>query len=179
MEHLKLFEDYRGKKLVLYIHGLDSHPHKDRIVAMKASDVSVVAPLFHYREKPVWGMLVEIMETQMPDAIVGFSIGGYLGLHLSDKFEVPALLFSPAIVDAKKENLIPPDLQPIPADVLKLMPFKGKMAVISPKDELLDFDKLKTALEGRAEIVVDAAMEHRTPTWAVEKYFPKFYEKYL
>lgn len=182
MNHLILFEDYKDKKVVLYIHGLDSKPHQDRIEAMKfisGNTVSVLAPLFHYREKPVWNVLAEIMEESKPDAIVGFSMGGYLGMHLSDKFKVPALLFSPALVDAKKENLIPPDLQPVPEDVLKLTPYKNKMAIISPKDELLDFDKLKKVLKGKAEIVVDPIMEHRTPKWALEKYFLKFFDEYL
>jgi esterase/lipase len=180
MKHIRLFENFGGKT-ILYIHGWESSPHKDRIEMMIGicPGLTVIAPTFDYKEKPVWDELCDTMETKKPDAIIGFSMGGYLGYHLSNKYKVHALLYSPAIVRNQDGSSPPLEFQPVPKEVRTLPPFKERIAVISPNDNMLNYADLKKALEGKLEVIIDPDMEHRTPKWALEKYFKVFAEKYL
>jgi hypothetical protein len=174
MNHLFLYEDFKTKKTILYLHGLGSSPNQHRIGIMKLV-ANVLSPLLHYEEKPSWNVLVEIMETNKPDAIVGSSLGGYLAFHLSNKFQVPALLFNPAMGTTVSDGTNIRKMQPVEENPL----YKNKMAVVGLKDVVVDPAVQLEALRGIKRIKKDKDMGHTVPDNKFEEYFSEFYRGFL
>lgn len=92
---------------ILYIHGLNSSlsPEKRSIVEKYGS---VEAPSIDYESHPdriQW--LHDQYKDHKIDVIIGSSMGGFAGYHLSRWFKVPALLFNPALVERSVLQYVP------------------------------------------------------------------------
>lgn len=173
MTHIALFEDFKERKTVFYLHGLGSSPWKDRVDIMKSQGAFVIAPQFFYEAKPLWDTFCEIIEMHKPDCVVGHSFGGLMSYYLSNKYQIPALMFMPAF---GSKNL---HLQPIPKEVLDLPACKDKMAVIGLKDDVVDPHVQMKALKDKAETFLEPNVGHTIPPDVFEKYYLKFVKQYL
>ncbi len=92
---------------ILYIHGLDSKlsPEKKGILE-KYGDV--LSPDINYYKDPnaIQSILNEIQNQQI-DVVMGSSIGGYAGYYVSTSLKKPALLFNPALKNRSVEQTTP------------------------------------------------------------------------
>ncbi|MEA2043320.1 MAG: YqiA/YcfP family alpha/beta fold hydrolase [Bacteroidota bacterium] len=82
----------------IYIHGLDSSPRPDKIKILESLGLEVEALHIDYRKNPdAYAVLEQYMQNSDIEFIVGSSLGGRLGFYLSARFQIPALLFNPAL----------------------------------------------------------------------------------
>jgi len=85
------------KKHTLYIHGLESHPKKEKLELIEQFS-KVLALHINYFESPnTFKKLSELIVEREITHIIGSSFGGFLGFWLSEKHGLPCLLFNPAI----------------------------------------------------------------------------------
>lgn len=81
---------------LLYLHGLDGSL-SDEKRAIMASSYNVIVPQIDYRKDNVDTIIDTIFKENDICAVVGSSMGGYVGYHVSRKWELPCLLFNPAL----------------------------------------------------------------------------------
>lgn len=83
---------------ILYIHGLNSFPHPERLTVLEQKGHETFALHLDYENEP---NTYEILKTyaldNKVDFIIGSSAGGYIGYWLGQALEIPQLLFNPAV----------------------------------------------------------------------------------
>lgn len=81
---------------ILYLHGLDSSLNESKRAVLEDYG-DVFAPDINYREDPnkMQRLIVEFKDLNI-EVIIGSSLGGFMGYHLADAFQVPTLVFNPA-----------------------------------------------------------------------------------
>lgn len=84
---------------ILYLHGLMSSNQSDKIDWLKENH-DVINPLLKYsaHSKSIFTDLKVLCEQNAIALIIGSSMGGFLGFHLSNTLNIPSLLFNPALV---------------------------------------------------------------------------------
>lgn len=92
---------------ILYLHGLDATPSRDKVEMLEAFGNEVVAPTLNYRSGPVFEELLATAKRERIDCIVGSSMGGHVARHLADALLVPCLLINPALNSANADELQP------------------------------------------------------------------------
>jgi hypothetical protein len=83
---------------ILYIHGLDSFPHPERLEVLQNNGHKTYALHLDYQNEPKTFSILEkyALENQV-DFIIGSSAGGYIGYWLGHHLNIPQLLFNPAV----------------------------------------------------------------------------------
>lgn len=81
---------------ILYLHGLNSKLHADRQKVLEQYSTQIAAPRLDYEND------LEILNKFLGqnikyDVIIGSSAGGLLGFFLANQWQIPALLFNPAL----------------------------------------------------------------------------------
>ncbi len=85
-------------KKILYVHGLDSYPHEQRLEWLRSAGHRVWALHLNYREQAdAFFLLEKVIVSEGIDFVVGSSLGGRLGFWLGEKHGIPGLLFNPAL----------------------------------------------------------------------------------
>lgn len=81
---------------LLYFHGLDSQLSTEKRSILEKF-ATVLAPDIDYRTRPnaIAEILAEYRDVTI-DAVIGSSMGGFVGYHVSQALNMPALLFNPA-----------------------------------------------------------------------------------
>lgn len=91
----------RNNMKILYLHGLDAVPKIEKIRIIESCGHYVLAPELNYRHFENNHALFEDMKyfiiNEDISYIVGSSFGGYFGFHLAEYFNLPAILFNPAV----------------------------------------------------------------------------------
>lgn len=90
---------------VLYLHGLDSSPNKDRVDILLSSGHEIISPFIDYRNENAAEIVSAIIINDNITHIVGHSIGGRLAYHMSTLHGIPALMFNPAF-DEEDEAIL-------------------------------------------------------------------------
>ena len=85
-------------KRILYLHGLESKQGGDK-VSYLASNHYILAPYLNYYSPDIEEVLLQLFENEKPDLIIGSSMGGYTANLLSSRFNIPALLLNPALIN--------------------------------------------------------------------------------
>ena len=83
-------------KKVLYLHGLESKQGGLKVDFL-ANEFCVHAPAMDYKNPMLQNELEFIMRQFDPDLIIGSSMGGYIADLIHKKFDIPAILFNPAL----------------------------------------------------------------------------------
>lgn len=157
---------------LLYLHGLNSSlsPEKREILERL---YEVDAPDLDYENRPE--ILEELRSTYLetrPDAIIGSSMGGFVGYLLSAELQIPTLLFNPAL----------PRFQGQPYIADKLF-FRNAYTyiVLGRQDDVVPFEQnlhllLKQLVEGsHIELKVINKLAHRIPVPTFEKEVQHFF----
>lgn len=82
---------------ILYIHGLNSFPHQERLDILKAKGQVFALHLDYENEPKTFEILKNYAVDNQIDFIVGSSAGGYIGYWLGQELNIPQLLFNPAV----------------------------------------------------------------------------------
>ena len=92
---------------ILYLHGLDSKlsPEK-RAVLEKFGDVFAL-DLNYYEDPDAIETILKNSPADGIDAVIGSSMGGFAGYHVSNALDRPALLFNPALARRSVAQNIP------------------------------------------------------------------------
>ena len=142
-------------KKILYLNGFQSKlilPKKEILLEYG----ELVAPYINYRkEKDIYLKTEKIIKEEGIDVIVGSSMGGALGFLLSSNYNVPALLFNPAV--PYYEGIFKPNSQITVYQKVVL----GKLdRIIIPQKTIdyLSFYELKTL-----SMIMISDLEHSIP----------------
>lgn len=113
---------------ILYLHGLDSRLNDQKRRVLETHGV-VFAPEIEYREdRNKMKRLISEFKNQTIEVVIGSSMGGFMGYHLADAFQVPALVFNPALA-----------YRSIPQDIVsKDQSSNLKQIVLGTHDETVD-----------------------------------------
>ena len=158
---------------VLYLHGLEAKPSeaKFKILETKFGQGQVFMPSLNYHRPfgEIWAELCNLTAATEADFLMGSSFGGFWAYWLGQTFELPQLLFNPAM--ALTEQLAE---QNIPHQIAAACP---SWVVVGAKDEVVppsinhDFfqDKPQTRLITCAWLAhrIDLQTFSETLDWAI------------
>ncbi|MFK7950897.1 MAG: YqiA/YcfP family alpha/beta fold hydrolase [Saprospiraceae bacterium] len=83
---------------ILYIHGLNSFPHPERLTILEQKKHETFALHLDYENEPNTFKLLKTHALKHEvDFIIGSSAGGYIGYWLGQELGIPQLLFNPAV----------------------------------------------------------------------------------
>lgn len=83
---------------ILYIHGLNSYPHPERLAVLAQKGHETYALHLDYENEPnTFEILKKYAIDNEVDFIIGSSAGGYIGYWLGQLLTIPQLLFNPAV----------------------------------------------------------------------------------
>ena len=86
-----------GKNLkILYLHGLESNQGGPKVDFLSENHM-VMAPKLDYKHPDCFHEVGMLVRNNHFDLIIGSSMGGYLAFLLGETFEIPTLLFNPAL----------------------------------------------------------------------------------
>ncbi len=83
---------------LLYLHGLDGKLSEEKRAIMSVY-FNVIAPNIDYRKDNVDEIITTIFDNNEILGVVGSSMGGYVGYHISRQRDLPCLLFNPALFE--------------------------------------------------------------------------------
>ena len=157
----------------LYIHGLDSFPWEDKMEVI-AHHAKVEAEHIDYRNTPsVFHDLSQLIEDRGVSCIIGSSFGGFLGYWLSNKHNIPALLFNPVI--GKEIDFVELEKHE-PCAAYKLM-------VLGQLDDVVDPIETHTFLNTRLqrpqneELILRSDMAHRIDMNNFKRYVNYYFDQ--
>jgi hypothetical protein len=126
----------------LYIHGLDSHPVKEKLEILNKAGLEVFALHLDYRtEKNAYRILKKYVLDENISFLVGSSLGGYIAYWLAEELGLPCLLFNPAMSysDAFQEFIPEIENRDCPARFVVVGAFDE---IINPDESVRFFRKL-------------------------------------
>ncbi len=146
-------------KPVLYLHGLDAKPSPEKNKIMREEfGLDVLAPQVNYRasEKSIslFENLSRMIDEGGHELLIGSSFGGYMSFYLSEFFDIPAILFNPAL---HSRNIDVP--------VIRERKNTRKIIVIGKNDEIINSAKTRKFLidhEYQNYGILDGNFGHRT-----------------
>jgi len=95
---------------ILYLHGLNGSLSDEKRSVLE-NYFSVHSPQIDYQVDNITELASELTSIPKFDAIIGNSMGGYVGYHLARQMALPCLLFNPAIAERSVEpNFIPEEV---------------------------------------------------------------------
>lgn len=160
---------------ILYLHGLDSKlsPQKKTILEKYGK---VYAPdLDYYTNAEAIETVLEKYRQVGIDAVIGSSMGGFAGYHVSNALSRPALLFNPALRERSLLQNIPPQKS---YNNFKQIVIGQKDDVISPSDTLFylseDFNPVTDL-----HLHLVPGLDHNIPVEFFEEEVEAFFEKLL
>ena len=83
-------------KKILYLHGLESNQGGDKVDYLSSKYI-IHAPKLDYKDPKCFNNIFWLIEEGDFDLIIGSSMGGYLALTMGEVFELPTILFNPAL----------------------------------------------------------------------------------
>lgn len=160
---------------ILYLHGLNSSglgPEKRRILEKYGK---VFSPAIDYRTEPnSIELLTEQYKNQKIDAVIGSSMGGFIGYYIADAFKIPSLLFNPALASRPVNQRIPFFQNPYLS--FKQIVLAANDEVINPKDTILFLSKM---LQQHTDyhIHIRQDIKHQIPVDVFEEEVKMFLER--
>lgn len=156
---------------ILYIHGLNGSLTQEKRTILEQFG-TVKSPSIDYENN---ADSINVLYTQFKEAsidvIIGSSMGGFAGFHLSRLLQLPCLVFNPALADRSVFQTVP---QTAAANKNTIHLVLGsKDTVVDPKATL---DFLANALHTPQDysISVRHDLEHRIPIAVFEEEVAKF-----
>ena len=152
---------------ILYLHGLMSSNQSSKTDWLKQEHI-VFNPSLNYKHNSehIFSELDLLCEQNHFNLIIGSSMGGHLAFHLSNKHNIPSLLFNPSL---EKNSIPKPDV------VTVVNPTILHHIVLGEKDDVVIPAETIKYLEDHACNFVYSFENngHRTPFNIFEKHFLK------
>ena len=159
---------------ILYIHGLNSSLSEEKQLVLEPYGL-VQAPAIDYENNPdsiMW--LHNHYKDAQIDVIIGSSMGGFAGYHLSKLFKVPALLFNPALAERSVFQNIP-DTPETNGSRISIV-LGAKDDIVDPKHTLKFLGNL-LAQSQDYNILIRHDLEHRIPLGVFEEEVSLFFKR--
>lgn len=88
---------------ILYLHGLLSSNQTICVDYLRERGHTVINPLLDYENDGniIFSELSELLSKKHFHYIIGSSMGGFLALHLGNRFGIKTMLLNPALADLK------------------------------------------------------------------------------
>ncbi|MFV8337228.1 YqiA/YcfP family alpha/beta fold hydrolase [Flavobacterium sp. RSP29] len=121
---------------ILFLHGLESKLSEEKKVILETYG-TVIAPDLEYKSNPnVIQNLYDEYKNQDINAIIGSSMGGFVGFHLANSLGICALLYNPALPYRNKVEQIILSSLPTNQSLLMRIVLGGQDDIIKAKDNL-------------------------------------------
>ncbi|TBV25667.1 MULTISPECIES: YqiA/YcfP family alpha/beta fold hydrolase [Meridianimaribacter] len=156
---------------ILYLHGLNGSlkPEKRNILEAYGT---VIAPSIDYQNNSnAISWLYDSYANKSIDVVIGSSMGGFTGFHLSKLMQIPALLFNPALASRSVVQQLPNT--PSNNGSTISMVLGAKDTVIDPKGTL-SFLGNTLSQKQLYKLTILPNMEHRIPLDVFEEAVLKF-----
>ncbi len=143
---------------ILYLHGLESKQGGQKVDFL-ASEGAVFAPKMDYKRKDFQKWITNIVEEFQPDLIIGSSMGGYVADILSKAYDIPAILFNPALHGRKFD----PEINEFEL-TFDVKSFNRRIVVLGMNDDVVNPQLTKLMLENNWYYTIDEGEHaHQTP----------------
>ena len=157
---------------IVYFHGLDSSLSDEKRKVM-APFGSIYAPTYDYRDANVLSAIADSFD-ELPEytVFIGSSFGGYQANIYSSLFDLPCLMFNPALkfrqVGKALDKLFPKDRLSI------------SYVVLGKQDDVIDYKDTQKFInkhfKGYKEVYFEEEMGHRVPIDIFEEHIKNFFE---
>lgn len=161
---------------ILYFHGLDSSLTLKKRQVMELYG-NVIAPTYDYRNSNVLEGIEKNFKYDKNTVLIGSSFGGYLANFFSSKYDIPCLLFNPALAFrsiagiAGSEGHLENDITNLSYIVL------GQKDTVSHAEVNRAF--INQYFKGPVEIVIEPNMKHRVTSVIFKKHVDRFFRQLL
>ena len=157
---------------IRYFHGLDSFL-SDEKRAILENFGQVTAPVFNYKEAGALQSINDSFDDIPPDTIlIGSSFGGYIASVTSAAYDIPCLLFNPALKYREVEEALQEPFDPN----IKCLSY----LVLGRHDEVINCEFNLTLIDkyfkGDKKVIIEEAMSHRVPVDIFKKHVVLFFE---
>lgn len=160
---------------ILYLHGLSSSGLGSEKRKILGKYGKVYSPAIDYRTEPnSIELLVEQYKNEKIKVIIGSSMGGFIGYYIADSYQLPSLLFNPALASRSVNQRIPTYKNPYLS--FKQIVIAAKDEVIDPKETLLFLSRtLQEHTDYHIHIRQD--IQHQIPVDVFEEEVKLFFKK--
>lgn len=170
-----LKHEMRSVENIYYFHGYNGFlTHEKRKVLQQFGNV--IAPVFDYSSpNTVQGIIDSFKNVDLQSAIfMGTSYGGYVINVLNEQYDIPGLLFNPALpyrvlIEPNRESSYLTNLKSLSCFVL------GKKDILVRYQDNLDY--ISKYVKGPKEIIINEHLGHSIPTGDFEMYTQHFLKK--
>jgi hypothetical protein len=156
---------------IMYLHGLESSNVCDKVDFLREQN-EVLAPSIDYNKSNIEEELMYMVESFQPDLIIGSSMGGFVGMALSNRYNIKCIVFNPAIHSRPME----PNLPSLQKDDINFG--FNPIVVLGMEDTIINPAKSEDLLEQmeiECEIERVEGLGHRIPFYV----FADIYNKYV
>lgn len=159
---------------IIYFHGLDSSLNAEKREALELYG-KVTAPTYDYRNPIVLKNIEKLFAYDENTIVVGSSFGGYLANLFSTKYDIPCLLFNPALAVRSIPGMLTLSNEQISNNS------NLSYLVLGKKDTVVDADTsiifINKYINGLKEIVIEPDLEHRVPNEIFQKHLKLFFAR--
>lgn len=157
---------------ILYLHGLNGSLKPEKRNVLEAYG-TVIAPSIDYQNNSnAISWLYDSYADKSIDVVIGSSMGGFAGFHLSKLMQIPALLFNPALASRSVAQQLPNT--PSNNGSTIFMVLGAKDTVINPKDTLAFLGNTLSQKQ-RFKLTILPNLEHRIPVAVFEEMVDSFF----
>lgn len=146
---------------ILYFHGLESKLSDEKRTILEKYG-TVIAPDLDYKSNP--NMIEHLYNTyhnQKIDVIIGSSMGGFVGYHLSNMLGLQSMFYNPALPNRSIEQIIPSHLAKNHPSIMRFV-LGGQDTVIKAIDNLVFLSQNITDKTDYA-IILEHDLGHQIP----------------
>lgn len=159
---------------ILYLHGLDGDLADEKRVILEKFG-KVFSPAIDYRnEYNSIQLLVEQYKNEKIRAVIGSSMGGFAGYYIADAYQLPSLLFNPALNARSVRQEVPNYMNPYLS--FKQIVLGVDDDVIDPKSTLAFLSK-KLQEHTDYDIHLRQRLGHRIPVAVFKEEVEAFFKK--
>lgn len=158
---------------ILYFHGLDSFLSEEKRNILNLFG-KVTAPTFNYRDPGVLPGITGLFNDldMKSTAVIGSSFGGSLAYIYSVKYNIPCLLFNPALATRSVDLTLEKPLDRSNSNLSYI--------VLGKQDDVINYKDSLTFIsqhfKGPKDIVIEEHLGHRIPIDIFEKHTTQFFE---
>lgn len=92
---------------IIYLHGLDSKLSDEKRKVLEGFGKVYSPDLNYYKDENAVQTVLHFCSALQIDVVMGSSMGGFAGYHVSNALDTPALLFNPALLKRSVEQKVP------------------------------------------------------------------------
>ena len=159
-------------KRILYIHGLGSSPVPQKIELIEKHATVFALHLDYENDIDAYRKLDSLVKEKEITALIGSSLGGLISFHLSQRYDLPCLLFNPALY-RKVDPAYGMDTSPGSCP--------RRLVVLGEQDDIVDPKRIRSILEDypdadcRQEIILNKQMGHQINLSNFKQYVDWFF----